>query len=278
MSHIQNTTSPSFLDILTFLDTKTIEYTGSQDAFVKTIGHATSVEQQMMALMRFITKNSAAWKSDMFMDIDKCKDKNIIITDGCVIKLDEIFKFLSEHDRQKFWIMVCMCIGRTSTAIAETRSIMLQAAVEEFSSDLEKINFSVSHDDIIQLVSTNTSAISTRLVAKLNVKVPLEKQNYDPFWEHMENIYNIMNPYNQILFVSSKSHNIVSKIVDTVSDAFNNGDGSELTPQTILQTLMNQDIFGELGKMMEGGNAGEIISDLLKSLPQLANLNQEQLD
>ena len=273
MSHIQNTSSTSFLDILTFLDSKTIEYTGERDAFVNTIGRATTSEQQMMALLHFITENSSAWKSDMFMVIEKCKVKNIIITDEYVIKLDEIFDFLSEHDKQRFWIMVCMCVGRTSTAIAEKRMEMLQAAVSAFSSDLEKINFSVSHEDIMRLVTTNKSAISTRLVAKLNVNVPLEKQNYEPFWEHMENIYNILNPYDQILFVSSKSHNIISQIVDTVSVAFNNS--SEMNPQDILQTLLNQNIIKDLGRMLQDGDAGEIIADLLKALPDIANVNTE---
>lgn len=262
----------TFRNIMEFLDTSVpIEYTQQPNAFVNNIANVTNEEEQNIALMKFTIDNACAWTSDMYMDINKCKTVEIVFEKAPSINLKDLFVYLSDYDKKRFWLMVCMCIGRTSAALAEKRQAMLCSSVQEFQKDLASINIEMKEDDIIRFVSTNKDAIATRYIARLNQQIPLDKMDYEPFWCHMEKIYNIINPYDQILFKPSSSHTIVTTMVDKISGMFNgqNMEDGNIDFGQIVGSLLNADMMQQMSQLMQGSNPKELVSTILSVLPEM---------
>lgn len=270
MNHQQS--NYTFRNIMEFLDAHVpVEYTHQPGAFVTNIANTTSEQEQLNGLLHFVQVNDHAWTSDVFMDIEKCETPTIVCGNAPHINLREVFEYLSTHATKRFWIMVCMCIGRSSSELAAKRQAELCTSVQDFKSDLALINVEMTADEIVEFVSANKDAIATRYMARLDRQIPIHKSDHEPFWNHMEKIFNILNPYNQIRFTSSSSHTIVTSMVDKISGMFSNQDLQEGNVDfgQVIGNILNPDMMNQMSELMQGTNPKDLVNTILSVLPDM---------
>lgn len=223
----------------------------------------------VQALTNFIAVNEDAWTSDTTMDLKKCITKKLEYS-TFTIDLEQVFEYVSAIEQKKFWIFVSIITNRNPDQIAQERQHQLNQAVQDFANDLSKIDVNMSPQDIVEYVQSNKEAIQTRFTTKLYPAIPLSSSDYPHFWAHLEKIYNLLNPYDKIIFQPNKSHQLVTNIFDKMN-SMPNSEHENQAPQEILQHLLSSDIMQQVSELVKDGGVGitDFLATMVKAIPQV---------
>lgn len=208
---------PNFLELLRFLDSAT-------DAlrFEQTYSHL-SKNVVLNAFLQFCQNNRNGWVSDFEMDIKKCNEPRILFDNSLpAFDFAQIFFFLSAHHQSIFWQHFCRIIGRNPEAIQQFRSQQIASAIEQFRLDLESIQIEQTCEELMQMIQSNKDAIKTRILPEWNQALG-SQENRIAFWTHVEKIFNLMNPYDQVIFETSKENDLVQSIFEKISSVGESG-------------------------------------------------------
>lgn len=153
-------------------------------------------------------------------------------------------------------------------------------AVVGFSNDLTKIGIDMPAENLFEYVLSNESAIRVRFLTKLEPKLSIGESDQKPFWEHMQTVWNLSNPENQINFVESSSYELANNIFGKVGSLSEMANINAENPQQgIFEALNNTDILQTISKLFSGigskdGQVGlstknikGLVNELLNGLP-----------
>jgi hypothetical protein len=101
-----------------------------------------------------------------------------------------------------------------------------------------------------------------RLFQSLNPQLNIDEINQQAFWEHMENVHNILFPYNQIHFQSNDVGQLVSGLVNKMNTL---DQADLLNPSNIMTTMskvMTPDLMDNIANIIKSGKLSEVFQSL----------------
>jgi hypothetical protein len=220
----------------------------------------TSQQQQVECFTKFWQENDDAWIDDYEMDLNKCRNPFISIENKSIDLRPLLNDFMSKIQRIQFWKFMSNAVGRSVEKLVEHRMEALNNAVLLFSENLRKVGVNISHQELCSFISNNKSAIENRYLNCLEPKLPIEfKQGDDViFWEHMENIYNIMHPYAPI------KKNIASELVSNIVSSITQSTSADSNPMDSIQNILNPNILNQMASVMQApGGLNNLLSSLM---------------
>lgn len=243
-----------YLKLVDFL----ISQTNDQSLLVlKTIPEQTVI----LGFTNFVAENDHAWISDREIDLTKCNTKVVVFEQDKILDLVKCFEHLSPKQQKEFWIHVCIIIGKDVKKIEEERTVKINQALVNFSNDLKSIQIDIAPVNLFNFVTNNYNAILHRSRQELTEDlVNLTPNNEKQFWEHMEFIWNLINPYNKI--VQNSTHNLLNQLISQIGP----DNGNDLT--AVLEKFLNPNIVGILKPVIENGGIEEMIKNLTGMLPK----------
>lgn len=252
----------NFGQLLQFVDQK-ISPNGSS---LVQMFEGTSTQAQMLGLRNFAAVNERAWISDSQMDLRKCLN-TVLTVDHVTLDISKVFDYLSKVDQAHFWVMFCILIGRESGNLAREREAKLRNALLSFCQDLTLIGISMSPEDSLNFVSKNKIAIQNRLLGQLEPQINIAECDTEAFWAHVERIFNLQNPYDQIIYEPCAGKEFVSKIFSSVVDTVKSGDqldfGSMLAKLTCPESMKQiENLFKDPSQM------GDVINAVASLFPK----------
>ena len=254
----------TFDSILKFLSKK-INESGNSEINLSELFSTTTHEQQMTGIAEFCKINDDAWISDARMDITKCVQKDILVA-GIPLDLEQVFYYLAKNTQNEFWIMFSIMIQRNPSQLNQDRNNSLHYALKNFCNDLAQIDISMTPEEVMKFVDVNKSAIASRFTTKLEPPIQLNVCDQEPFWAHMETIYNLMHPYNKVKFVHNPSHDLVNNIVGKITNISSDDD---MGPQKMLTELFSGDLMSQLTSMMQnGGDINQFVQTMISAIPK----------
>lgn len=225
----------------------------------------TTNEEIAISCNNFCVVNNDSWIADYELDMNKCADTCLHIgtrqLDLCTLTQDH----MSKIQRQTFWRIVSELGGRALDVIENHRQAQLSEALQLFASNLKTIDVHIGVDDLRNFIASNREAIENRylqcLQPKLNIPLNL-KADVDTFWNHMEQIYNIMHPYNRIK--RNIASDLVSNIVHKISTS------QSTSPTNLIGEIISNETLEQMAHIMSTPNG---LPNILSSLMSVINTN-----
>ena len=213
-------------------------------------------EEGVEALIDFCRVNDEAWVSNVKISLDRCPRTALNFKSGIVIDLRNIFDFLSKHQQEKFWTVVCMLIGRSCQELDQKRQQEVQEASVNFCTNLAMTGNTMDPNFVPEFVTINKVAIANRMFNSLNTNINLRKESHGPFWDHLTHIYNVMNPYDKIV------PNAINELISSLSSVM---------PQEVGDETKMADLPGIITQLLQSGTVNSLLSDPSKMKGLLAS-------
>lgn len=231
------------------------------------------------SLIEFSTINNDAWIEDFYLDLNLCNVKNFIFRDPQTLQvvfqidLANIFEnFFSLFNKKKFWELFCKCIDRTIDSINYTKNKNKEIAIKDFQDQLERINVNISKEYIQNLFTKNNikEILKQKNFEMLDMNISntllIHPTNANVFWQHLEAIYKIINPYEK----DNASKELISDIFQKVQDKCT--DQENFNPQEFIMetvsSLMNPSMIEKFTNIFNSPNGGQnLLTNVLSMIP-----------
>ena len=225
----------------------------------------------------FYEINQDALINDFEIEINNCKEKNLYFVNNneiiFQIELESILNmYFSNFNKNKFWHFFSIIADRDVKDLINKRNESINYAVNEFQNQLSSIGFLINQEDIYTKL-LNKDAIETKNFSlfpqELDFQILKFEENSKAFWDHLKNIYNLINPYNKIKNTNSKE--ILSSIFNSVNSTIGN---TTENPQNLIPGLMgnimNSNMFGKMEEIFKDKNG---LEDLMKNILEMIPKN-----
>lgn len=215
------------------------------------------------SILEFCNKNQNLWISDEEIDFEQLHQQDCFVEFGqdCKINLHDLFFYLSRENQIYFWKFICSMIGRDPEQLRQERLKNLKNAAFDFSSDLKNININMTPEEIVDFVKNNKTEANLRSIALLKPKLNIEKTEQQHFWNHFDNVYKYVFPYE----TSTVSPLPFQECIESISNS-NIQDCS--SPQEMITKLLNPEMMTMVMEMM---NNPQALGGIFKSMMPLLN-------
>lgn len=203
----------------------------------------------------FLAQNHSAWISHFEMDIDKCSVTSLSSRD---FSLDLKLILGLVTDVPAFWATICQLGHRDPQTLQQNQDAAVYQALNDFCLDLSRIGVNMTPEELFKIVQDNKIAIELRMLEKLTVQIPLPENSRGQFWDHMESMFNLIHPYDQICFQNNKNDQFVSTIMQKMNSLGPELQSEQINPMDVINNIFSDKQFiNSVGNIMKGDENGQ---------------------
>ena len=173
--------------------------------------------------------------------------------------------------------------------------ICIRNACEHFSKDLTSISIFLNEQECCMFVVNNKSVIESRNITLFVPNLSIPKPDECAFWQHVDKIYSLIFPSNQLVPISHSAANFAqqpssqpqqqekssqqflksmfNKIENLTSNSAAGGKQPDISE--VFSQLLNQDTIGSLTSIIQSGDKNEMM-DMFKNLLDFMPNNNSQ--
>lgn len=212
-----------------------------------------------------INSSQTGWVTDVKFDLNNDPNCELIIG-NIRIPFEGVDYYTSPYHKDQFWLTVCRLIGRSPEHLKAQREVCLDKALIDFQENLNLIGVPMSKETIVPFVLNNSKALESRSLFVLNPRPQIEEHNMPPFWDHMQKIWNILNPYAQIHYGSDPSQLSVSNLFTKIGNVASNiasKEGENINIMAAVSELLNSNFMSDLKDLATDRKASRLFANIL---------------
>lgn len=231
-----------------------------------------SDENLCWAFMQWMETNKNAWVAYDRMDVSKLTQPKVIAQD-LEFDIRMLLAMVPETNIDEFWSIICQLGNRNVAQLQQMQITELNDAIDQFAAELTMFGLHIGRNELIHIVNDNREAIETRTLPH---GIPIPASSLVAFWEHMENCYNLINPFNN---AKQLPPNPVDKLVSKLIGVVGGSDPNNLDFGGMMQQITGDASFLDEMKNMfttaDGSFNPAILGDIFTNMNNtIKNLNK----